>query len=71
MLDAAGNFVEDARVIGVVSLVIASQIAAQTVVKVVSPDSVKAEAAGLDCLQIAHVILVRLGGQCDLAASWQ
>src|SRR5437870_63084 len=63
LLDAAGNFFEGAGVVGVVALVVTRQIAAQGVVKVISPDSVQSKAAVLDRLEIAHVVLVGLGHQ--------
>src|SRR5260221_2352389 len=40
LLDAAGDFVERARVVGVVALVVARQITAHGVVEVVRPDRV-------------------------------
>ena len=66
LFDAARHLVEGADVVGVVALVVARQVAAQAVVKIVCPHRVEAEATPVDRFQVPNVVLARLGNEHGL-----
>ena len=67
LLDAPGHFRERAGIVGVVALVVAGQVAPQTVMEVVRPHGIEPKAAVVDRPQVAHIVLMGLGHQGHLA----